>query len=314
MRVIFMGTPEFSTKALEAIVAAGHEVVLVVTQPDKPKGRGKEIQMSPVKICATNLSIPVFQPVKIKTEESVSYLKNYPADVYVVAAFGQLLSQEILDIPKFGCINIHASLLPRYRGAAPIQWSIINHEAQTGVTIMQMDAGLDTGDMILSEQTDILQTDTGDILQERLSHIGADLICRVLHQLSLGEIQKTPQDDAESCYAPRLLKKMGFIDWSLDATKLECLIRGMNSRPGTYTMFNDKQLKIWEGSVVHTQADNVPGSISQINKDSIIVNTGCEQLAILTVQPEGKKKMPVSEFIKGYRISTDTVFKGASCE
>lgn len=300
MRVVFMGTPDFAVGALEAIVKAGHEVVLVVTQPDKQKGRGKEVQFPPVKECAIQYNIPVFQPVKIKTEESVETLREYPADVFVVAAFGQILSKEILDMPKYGCLNIHASLLPKYRGAAPIQWVILDGEKTTGVTIMQMNEGLDTGDMLLKEEIPIDSKETGESLHDKLAVVGADLIVKALPLLEQGKLTAEPQNDQDSCYAKMLKKDMGHMDWEKEAVVLERLIRGLNSWPSAYTYWNKKTLKIWEAFV--EPMTGTPGEILQVNKDSIVVGCGKDSLRITALQLEGKKRMAVKDFLLGYKL------------
>ena len=235
MRIVFMGTPDFSVPALKAIIQAGHEVVAVITQPDKPKGRGKSVQFSPVKECAVQYEIPVFQPTKIKEEDNVSILKEYQADLFVVAAFGQILSKEILDMPKYGCINIHASLLPKYRGAAPIQWSIINGEKETGVTIMQMDVGIDTGDMLLKRSLPIANDETGDSLFEKLSELGASLVVEAIEKIEQGTIIPIPQEDNESTHTKMIKKSQGKLDFSRSAVEIERLVRGLNSWPSAYT-------------------------------------------------------------------------------
>lgn len=234
MKIVFMGTPDFAVGALEAMIQAGHEITCVVTQPDKPKGRGKEMQFTPVKECAVKHGIPVFQPVKIKTPEAVAELKTYEADIFVVAAFGQILSQEILDMPKYGCVNIHASLLPKYRGAAPIQWAILDGETETGVTIMQMNAGLDTGDMLVKTVVPIDAKETGESLHDKLSEAGAKLIVEALVQIEQGTLTPEVQDDAKSCYAKMLTKSLGHIDWSQSAVVIERLVRGLNSYECVY--------------------------------------------------------------------------------
>lgn len=305
MKVVFMGTPDFAVGALEAIIGAGHQVTAVVTQPDKPKGRGKEVQMSPVKICALSHDIPVFQPVKIKEAESVEMLRTYQADIFVVAAFGQILSEEILSMPKYGCVNIHASLLPKYRGAGPIQWAIINGEKITGVTIMQMDKGLDTGDMLCKTEVEIAADETADTLHDKLAAAGAQLIVEALSKIEAGEITPVKQNDAESCYAKMLHKAMGKIDWQMEAQKLDCLIRGLISWPGASTAFRGKSLKIWKEEVVLQEefADGaLPGTVVRVDKDAFYVQTGKGVLKILEVQPEGKKRMAVKDFLLGYPV------------
>lgn len=249
IRIVYMGTPDFAVEPLEAIIKAGYEVAAVVTQPDKQKGRGKEVKMTPVKECALRHGIPVFQPVKIKEPEAVAELEKYQADLFVVAAFGQLLSEEILNMPEYGCINIHASLLPAYRGAAPIQWAVLNGEKESGVTIMQMDKGLDTGDMLLKRSVELSPKETGDSLHDKLMHLGAELIVEALPKLEKGELVPEKQKDELSSYAKKLTKAMGQIDWSKDAVSLERWIRGLNSWPSAYTFFGGKTLKIWEARV-----------------------------------------------------------------
>lgn len=299
MKVVFMGTPDFAVGALEAVIQAGHQVSAVVTQPDKQKGRGKEVQFSPVKECALRHSIPVFQPVKIKAPEAVAELKQYPADIFIVAAFGQILSQEILDMPKYGCLNIHASLLPKYRGAAPIQWAIMNGEERTGVTIMQMDAGLDTGDMLLKSEVVIETKETGESLHDKLSAAGADLIVNALELVEKGELKPEKQDDKASCYARMLTKELGKICWEEEAVKIERLIRGLNSWPSAYTQYHGKTLKIWDADAENEITAGEPGTVTEVGKDFLRVNTGKGSLKITSVQLEGKKRMAVRDFLLG---------------
>lgn len=313
MKIVFMGTPDFAVGALEALIQAGHEIVCVVTQPDKRKGRGKEVQFPPVKECAAAHHIPVFQPVKIKTPEAVETLKGYEADIYVVAAFGQILSQEILDMPKYGCVNIHASLLPKYRGAAPIQWAIINGETQTGVTIMQMNAGLDTGDMLCQTVVPIAKKETGESLHDKLSEAGAKLIVEALSQIEQGSLKPRKQDDAQSTYAGMLQKSLGRIDWTKDAAAIERLIRGLNSWPSAYTSFRGKTLKIWEAEVIgeNQSAKASPGTVIDVSKEAIVVQTGKDALCLQQVQLEGKKRMAVKDFLLGYRVEPGERLGGA---
>lgn len=302
MKVVYMGTPDFAVAPLEAIIKAGHEVTAVVTQPDKPKGRGKEMQITPVKECALKNGIPVLQPVKIKEPEAIEELKKYPADIFVVAAFGQLLSEEILHIPRFGCINIHASLLPAYRGAAPIQWVIINGEKKTGVTIMQMAKGLDTGDMLLKKEVLIDEKETGESLHDKLMAAGAELIVEALPKIEKGEIVPEKQNDALSCYASRLTKSMGLIDWTGDAVSIERLVRGLNSWPSAYTMYNGKTLKIWEADVIAGNSSFRPGTVAEVGKDYFDVASGEGRLRIKTLQLEGKRKVSARDFLLGYEV------------
>lgn len=307
MKIVFMGTPDFAVGALEALVEAGHDVVAVVTQPDKPKGRGKEMQQTPVKECALKHNIDVFQPVKIKTPEAVEVLRGYGAELFVVAAFGQILSKEILDMPKFGCVNIHASLLPKYRGAAPIQWAILDGEKETGVTIMQMNEGLDTGDMLTKVVVPIEDTDTGESLFDKLAEAGAKLLIETIPQIEAGELTPQPQDDSLSTYAKMIKKEMGLIDWKKEAVVLERLVRGMNSWPSAYTHFNGKTLKIWETEIEEGNSNMVPGMVAEVTKNSIKVQTGQDLLVLKQIQLEGKKRMDVASFLLGYKVEPGTV-------
>ena len=314
MKIVFMGTPDFAVGALQALIEAGHQVAAVVTQPDKPKGRGKELQMTPVKACAVAHGIPVFQPVKIKDPEAVAVLRGYQADIFVVAAFGQILSEEILAMPKYGCINIHASLLPKYRGAGPIQWAIIDGEKKTGVTIMQMEKGLDTGDMLMQTEVEITSHETADTLHDKLAAAGARLIVEALPKIEAGQVTPRKQNDAESCYAKMLTKSMGRIDWSLEAEKLDCLIRGLISWPGAATLLRGKTLKIWEeepaeaASFEAQTAAKEPGTVLAVEKDAFYVQTGAGVIKVTEVQPEGKRRMAVKDFLLGYPIKAGEMF------
>ena len=304
MKVIFMGTPDFAVGALEAIIKAGHEVTLVVTQPDKPKGRSGAMQFPPVKECAVKYNIPVFQPVKIKTPESVAELKKYEADIFVVAAFGQILSKEILDMPRLGCVNIHASLLPKYRGAAPINWCIIDGEKETGVTIMKMDVGLDTGDMLTSKVVPIDKKETAGSLFDKLAICGADLIVDTLPKLERGEITPVKQDETLTCYAKMMDKSLGEINWTRKAEELERLIRGLNPWPGCFTFVNGKSLKLFDADVVETSTKSNPGEVIEVTKDAIIVSCGENALRINELQLEGKKRMDTKSFLLGNQWKT----------
>ncbi|MBR4993078.1 MAG: methionyl-tRNA formyltransferase [Lachnospiraceae bacterium] len=303
MKIGFMGTPDFAVGALEKIIEAGHEVTLVVTQPDKEKGRGKELAFSPVKECALKHNIPVFQPVKIRLPENVEELKKYEADVFVVAAFGQILSKEILDMPRFGCINIHASLLPKYRGASPIAWSILNGDKETGVTIMQMNEGMDTGDILLQKAIAIDKKETTEGLFDKLMDLGAEMIVEALDKLSKGELTATPQDESLASKVGKMDKTFGLIDWSEAADVIERKIRGLYSWPSAYTFLNGKRLKIYNGDVVSLDNTAKPGSIIAVDKESFTVSTGDKALKISDVQIEGKRRMNVKEFLLGNAIS-----------
>lgn len=302
MKVIFMGTPDFSVGTLEALVKAGHEVVLAVTQPDKPKGRGKEMQFTPVKEAALRHDIPVFQPKKVRDPECMEELRKYHADIMVVIAFGQILPQEILDMTPYGCVNVHASLLPKYRGAAPIQWSIIDGEEVTGVTTMQMDAGLDTGDMLLKTEIKIEADETGGSLHDKLAEAGATLCVETLKALEEKTVTPEKQGETPTAYAKMLDKKLGNIDWTMDAVSIERLIRGLNPWPSAYTMWNGKVMKIWRGEVLEASGEQMPGTIVAVSKDSFTVQTGKGQLRILELQLQGKKRMDAAAFLRGYKL------------
>ncbi|MGN0383864.1 MAG: methionyl-tRNA formyltransferase [Eubacterium sp.] len=302
MKVIFMGTPDFSVPALESIIK-GHEVTAVITQPDKAKGRSGKLQYTPVKEAAIAHNIPVYQPQRIKSPEFIKELKTISADVIVVIAFGQILPKEILDMPRYGCINIHASLLPKYRGAAPIQWAIIDGETQTGVTTMYMDTGLDTGDIIEKTVIPINADETGGSLHDKLSLAGGELILSTLKKMEEGTAIRQKQNDEESCYAKMLDKALGKIDFSKSAIEIERLIRGLNPWPSAYTYLNGKSLKIWNAQVIEDNAEGTPGEIVEITNDSIMVMTGQGILAIKELQLEGKKRMMADAFLRGYHIS-----------
>lgn len=299
MNIIFMGTPDFAVGALEAILKAGHKVELVVTQPDKAQGRSKELKPPAVKVCALEHNLPVFQPEKIKKEEAVAVLKQYPADLYVVAAFGQILSKEILDLPKFGCVNIHASLLPKYRGAAPIQWAVIDGEEKTGITIQQMNEGVDTGDILLQKEYVLSKDETGASLFERLCDLGAEAIIEAMEKIEDGTISPVPQKEEDATHAKMLTKAMGDINFSKEAAVIERLIRGLNSWPSAYTCYRGKIMKIWQAEVCSLPSEQKPGTIVAKDKESFTVSCGMDALKILEIQLEGKKRMSVKDFLLG---------------
>ena len=304
MRVIFMGTPDFATGTLEEIVKAGHEVVGVVTQPDKPKGRGKTMMPTPVKETALKYNLPVYQPRKVREPEFVELLRSLKPDVMVVAAFGQIITKEILEMPKYGCINVHASLLPAYRGAAPIQWAVINGDKESGVTIMQMDEGIDTGDMMEKAVVPIAEDETGGSLFDKLSHTGAKLCVKVLKDLEEGTAvgEKQPEESTTP-YAKMIDKKMGEVDWKKSAKEIEQLIRGLNPWPSAYTKVHGKTLKLWKAKVLLETSQMKPGQIVKVTKDSLAVQTGQGMLEIQELQLEGKKRMDTSSFLRGYALA-----------
>lgn len=304
MRVIFMGTPDFATGTLEEIVKAGHEVVGVVTQPDKPKGRGKTMMPTPVKETALKYNLPVYQPKKVREPEFVELLRSLKPDVMVVAAFGQIITKEILEMPKYGCINVHASLLPAYRGAAPIQWAVINGDKESGVTIMQMDEGIDTGDMIEKAVVPIAEDETGGSLFDKLSHTGAKLCVKVLKDLEEGTAVREKQpEESTTPYAKMIDKKMGEVDWKKSAKEIEQLIRGLNPWPSAYTKVHGKTLKLWKAKVLLETSQMKPGQIVKVTKDSLAVQTGQGMLEIQELQLEGKKRMDTSSFLRGYALA-----------
>ena len=315
MKIVFMGTPDFACEVLRSLNENGHEITAVVTQPDKPKGRSKELVASPVKQYAVANNIPVLQPVRIKAAEEVAQLKQYDADIYVVAAFGQILSKEILDIPKFGCINVHASLLPKYRGAAPIQWSIIDGEKVTGVTIVQMNEGLDTGDILTQAEVEITDSDTGESLHDKLAAAGAQLCADTLKLIENGNVTPTPQNNDESCYAKMLTKAMGEIEFNKSAEVIERCARALTPWPGSYTYRLGKTLKLFDIKVVADSelgeyeiqsADNMklstPGTVISAYGDKLLIRCGSGQISVGEIQPEGKKRMPVSDYLRGNAV------------
>lgn len=302
MRIVFMGTPDFSVGALEALIEAGHDIVAVVTQPDKKKGRGGQMQMTPVKEVALKHNLTVYQPVKARDEEFVTLLREIAPDVIVVIAFGQILPKSILEIAPYGCINIHASLLPKYRGAAPIQWAVIDGEEKTGVTTMQMNEGIDTGDILETVEVVIDKKETGGSLFEKLSDVGAKLIVQTLKHAEEGTLHPVAQDDSKSNYVKMLTKELGNMDFTKSAKELERLIRGLNPWPSAYTKFRGKTLKIWDADVNETEIDGKPGEIVKVEKDGFYVKTGKGCLKILELQLEGKKRMATDAFLLGYKI------------
>lgn len=309
MKAVFMGTPDFAVSVLRAMKEAGHEICAVVTQPDKPKGRGKAVQYPPVKEYALEHGMEVYQPVRVKEDGFVGLLQQMKPEVIVVVAFGQILPQSILDIPVYGCINVHASLLPRWRGAAPIQWAVICGDSESGVTTMQMDAGLDTGDMLLQEVVKLSPKETGGSLHDKLSMLGAKLLLCTLDGLQEGTVVPKKQDDSLSCYAKMLTKQLGSIDFTKSAKEIECLIRGLNPWPSAYTRFNGKTLKIWDAEVVEDTEESRMSNLAEIvsvEKDRFCVKTGKGLLAVTELQLEGKKRMDASAFLRGYPLKQGT--------
>ena len=321
MKVVFMGTPDLAAEVLDTMMKSGCEVTLAVTQPDRPKGRGRGVIQTPVHVCADKWGIPVFAPVKVKNPEAVQRLREEAPDLIVVAAFGQILSKEILELPRLGCVNVHASLLPKYRGAAPIQWAVIDGEEKSGVTIMQMDEGLDTGDILMQEEIILDPRETGESLYNKMAALGGRLLVKALPLIEQGALTPIRQNDEDSTYASMLKKEMGNIDWTLPAEKIERLVRGLNSWPGAYTFMKGKMLKIWASSVCEVRSESgaltpgkvpapsglvsgEPGTVAGADKQFIYVNCGEGILALEEVQYEGKKRMSTQAFLLGAKTET----------
>lgn len=297
-----MGTPDFSVPILEALLQAGHNVVLAVTQPDQPKGRGKAVQFSAVKTAAAAHQIPVYQPKRIREPECVAYLKTFEADIMVVAAFGQILSEDILTMPRYGCVNVHASLLPKYRGASPIQWAVLNGDKISGVTTMQMDAGIDTGDIL--EKTEIVldKDETGGSLFDKLSDAGAKLCVQTIAHIQDGTVTRTKQEETQATHVGMITKQMGKVDWTKSAAEIERQIRGLDPWPGTYTSLHGKTLKLWKAAVLEGGDSAQVGQIVYADKQQLVIQTGEGRLSLLEVQLEGKKRMRIDAFLRGHQI------------
>lgn len=303
LKIIFAGTPDFASNALAALIATKHQVIAVYTQPDRPSGRGRKLKSSPVKQLAEQHNIPVYQPVSFKQQQDIEQLQQLQPDVMVVAAYGLLLPVQVLEIPRLGCLNIHASLLPRWRGAAPIQRAILAGDEETGITIMQMDKGLDTGDILLKKSCQIINSDTAEKLHDRLSKIGADAIVTALEQIEI--LVAEQQDDIQATYAKKLCKEEAEIDWQQDNTHIERLIRAFNPQPVAYTTIDGNTLRIRYAETIDTgeidtsrNAD--PGSVIRCNKNGIDIACGKGIIRLLNLQPPGKKSMDVAAFFNGY--------------
>lgn len=303
MRIVFMGTPEFAVPSLKSLVEAGHDVCGVFTQPDKPKNRGMKLQAPPVKEYALTQSIPVFQPMKMRDGEALAIMKELAPELVVVAAYGKILPTDILDCPPRGCINVHSSLLPKYRGAAPINWAILNGEDESGVTIMYMAEGLDTGDMIAAEATPISLEENAQQLHDRLADIGARLVTQVVADMERGEVAAKPQDDAQSCYAPMLSKALSPIDWSKPARQIHDQVRGLFPWPSAIAEVDGVRCKILHTAITGESTAKCPGSFVQADKKGLKVACGNgEVLEILELQPDGKKSMAATAFLLGHPI------------
>lgn len=316
LRIIFAGTPDFAASALIALIASEHEVVAVYTQPDRPAGRGRKLRASPVKEVALEHDIPVLQPANLKETETQDELQAFGADVMVVAAYGLILPQVVLDIPRLGCLNIHASLLPRWRGAAPIQRAIAAGDKESGITIMQMNAGLDTGDILQLTSCPITDKDNGGDLHDRLAEIGAKTILETLKDLDSDKTKPIKQDDALATYAHKLDKKEAIINWQNSATDIERLIRAFNPWPVAFTYINDKTLRIWQAQVLPENSELEAGTVIRCDKKGIDISCGEGTLRLLKLQPSGSKAMDVASFINGHakQLPVGTLLHGSTTE
>ncbi len=302
LRILFMGTPDFAAATLQALLDGPDTVVAVVTQPDRPKGRGKKLSPPPVKVLALEAGLPVLQPTKIKTEDFAEELSNYAPDVIVVTAYGRILPPSILELAPYGCINVHGSLLPAHRGAAPIQWALINNDKEVGVTIMQMDEGMDTGDMLLTASITPDEYETSGTLFPKLAELGGKTLLEALVLLKNDKLPATPQDHSRATVAPMLKKEDGIIDWNKSAQEIHCLIRGLDPWPSAYCFQNGKRFRLFVPEVLHQDSDAKPGTLLKADKRGLLFATGRDCLLIKEVQPEGKKRMAVESFLCGHPL------------
>ncbi|HEB50559.1 MAG TPA: methionyl-tRNA formyltransferase [Desulfobulbus sp.] len=302
LRIVFMGTPDFAVPALQALIHGPDQVVAAVCQPDRPRGRGRKLTPPPVKVCAEAAGIPVLQPASIRSEEFHQAVRELRPDLIVVAAYGKILPGSLLNLPPMGTINVHGSLLPKYRGAAPIQWAVINGETETGVTIMQMDEGMDTGDILLPVKTPISEEDTAGTLFARLARLGGEALVQAIALLKEGRLTPVPQDDALATEAPMLTKEQGRLDWSRDARSLHCLIRGLDPWPSAYTFLGGKRFRLFRPAVVAGEVSQPPGTICRADREGLLIATGRDHLLVREIQPEGKKRMDVQACLCGGRI------------
>ena len=308
MNIVFMGTPEFAVPCLERLITDGHNVKGVFTQPDKPKGRGHKMQFPPVKECAVNNNIPVYQPLKMRDGEALNILEKLNPELIIVVAYGKILPKEILEFPKYGCVNMHASILPKYRGAAPIQWCVLNGEKESGVTAMQMDVGLDTGDMLYTEKTEIGENETAGELHDKLSAIGAEVMSKTIKIIENGELKPEKQDDSLSNYAPMLSKDLCPIDWNVSAQEVHNKVRGLSPWPVATTTINGKNLKIHRTELAGKSKGEC-GEVVKADKELIVACGDGNAVRILVLQTEGKKAMPAGDFLRGNSIEVGTILK-----
>ena len=302
LRIIFMGTPEFSVPSLKALLDSRHEIVALVTQPDRPRGRGRKLTPPPVKEAALEAGIKVLQPTAIRTQDFLEELRDLQPDVFAVTAYGRILPGPLLSMPPMGTINVHGSLLPRYRGAAPVQWAILNGETETGITIMQMDEGLDTGDILLQGSLAIEPEDTAATMAVKQAALGGSLLIEALDKLQAGKLPARPQEEKLATLAPPLFKEQGRIDWYEPALAISCQIRGLDPWPTAYTFLNDKRLRIFQPEIVTHAGDEEPGTICKADKDGLLIATGLEHLLVREVQIEGSRRMEVGPFLQGHKL------------
>ena len=308
MRIVFMGTPEFAVPSLEALLKSDDQVVGIVTQPDRPKGRGQVLTPPPIKLIAQREGIPFLQPVKIKVPEFLAALAAWKPDLIAVTAYGRILHSPILTLPPMGCMNVHGSLLPKYRGAAPVQWAVINGEAETGITTMMMDEGMDTGAMLLQESLPIFPGDTAGSLAPRLAVLGGRLLVGTIARLKAGTIAPQPQNHALATLAPPLKKEDGVIDWMTSASNIANRVRGLSPWPGTYTYIGSERWMVWSATQSPGKPDVVPGTIIEVTKQSIHVATGDGVLALKEIQPSNSKRLTVAQYLAGHRVSAGQRF------
>lgn len=310
MRIVFMGTPDFAVPSLEILVKNKMDVILAVTQPDKPKGRGHQVCCSAVKEYAVENGIPVMQPEKIGAEETVAQLKAFEPDLFVTCAFGQLLTAKVLDIPKMGTVNVHGSLLPKYRGAAPIQWAIINGEKKTGITTMFTVLKLDAGDILLQEEIEIDENMTAGQLYDKMSLLGSEVLLKTIHELKAGTINPIPQEECDTCYAPRMTREVGEIKWDSTARDIHNLVRGTNPWPGAYSWFKGDRMRIWMTRIIDNEktTGQLPGTVLEISKDGFVVQTGKGILLVAEVQCDNAKRLTVNQYICGHVVTAGDCF------
>ena len=308
-RLIFMGTPQFAVPTLEALIQKGHRILAVVTQPDRPKGRGRKQVPSPVKELAVTHQIKVLQPQKVSDDHFCDQIREMEPDMAIVVAFGQILKENLLTIPGWGVINIHASLLPKYRGAAPIQWAILNSESKTGLTVMRMDEGLDTGPILFQKEVPILEDETAGQLHDRLSQLAGQVIIEALTDMAKTQVKEIPQDDSLASYASKIERRDSLVDWKQPATKISCLIRALDPRPGAFTLLEGKQIKLFSSTVVDRSGlDGVPGRVVRHTKEAIHVDTGQGMIGIREIQYPGKKRLSIPDFLRGFPLPEGTIF------